>query len=150
MVNCACCMRRMRYLCAYSPRMHCTYAQLCRKTQNSLAQQANILPVPGTGIVTDPASFPRPFTSLSSCIKCWNFSSICFFRADKNVGYFSCCCCCCCCSRENCAICLQVEGCFSCAHKRCVFVLRQPSSKSNRSLCVLTHLKREQEDKTID
>lgn len=88
MVNCACCMRRMRYLCAYSPRMHCTYAQLCRKTQNSLAQQANILPVPGTGIVTDPDSFPRPFTSLSSCIKCWNFSSICFFLSRQKCWLF--------------------------------------------------------------
>lgn len=137
LVNCACCMRRMRYMCEQLPRIHCPYAQLCRKTQNSLAQQANILPVPGTVTVTEPAPYP-----LSLCIKCWNFSSICFFRADKNVGYFSCCCCCCC-SRENCAICLQVEGCFSCAHKCCVFVLRQPSSKSNISLCVLTHLKRE-------
>lgn len=58
LVNCACCMRRMRYMCEQSPCMHCTYAQLCRKTQNSLAQQANILPVPGTGTVTNPAPLP--------------------------------------------------------------------------------------------
>lgn len=81
LVNCACCMRRMRYMCEQLPRIHCPYAQLCRKTQNSLAQQANILPVPGT--VTAPPPHP-----LSLCIKCWNFSSICFFSSRQKCWLF--------------------------------------------------------------
>lgn len=31
LVNCACCTRRMRYMRARTPRMHCTYAQLCSR-----------------------------------------------------------------------------------------------------------------------
>lgn len=44
LVNCACCTRRMRYMRARTPRMHCTYAQLCsgKPRKFTLAQQANI------------------------------------------------------------------------------------------------------------
>lgn len=69
--------------------MHCTYAQLCRKTQNSLAQQANILPVQGTGTVTEPAPFPRPFTlfPLASNVGIFRLYVL-FFEPTKMLAIF--------------------------------------------------------------
>lgn len=148
MVNCACCMRRMRYLCApYALHIR----TVVQKNTKFIGSTSKYFASTRHRHSHRPRLIPPPlYLSFLLHQMLEFFVYMFFFRADKNVGYFSCCCCCCCCSRENCAICLQVEGCFSCAHKRCVFVLRQPSSKSERSLCVLTYLKREQEDKTID